>query len=119
MNSPESSEPSWTPDETVIARSQLAQLMSATGFDNFDDLHRWSVSDPDAFWDGVINTLDIQFERPPVSTNAICVISVRIHALLVALFFRASFHTSLNIPATYPRRVGAHPTEGISRMGAI
>ncbi len=50
-----------------MAQSQITQLMESTGISDFADLHRWSVSDPDAFWEGVIGALEIDFDREPVS----------------------------------------------------
>ncbi len=43
--------------------------MESTGVSDFADLHRWSVSDPDAFWEGVIGVLEIDFDRQPMSTR--------------------------------------------------
>ena len=51
----------------MISRSQLALLMESKGIGAFDELHRWSVSDPDAFWGSVIEALEIDFERRPRS----------------------------------------------------
>ncbi len=39
--------------------------MKDRGFRSFDELHRWSVSDPDAFWQEVIDRLAIQFAALP------------------------------------------------------
>lgn len=63
----ETDDPAWIPDEVVIARSQLKGLMETMGFEEFDDLHRWSSADPDAFWGAVIDALDIDFEQPPTA----------------------------------------------------
>jgi acetyl-CoA synthetase len=52
-----------------VARSQVTRLMESMGFSDFADLHRWSVSDPDAFWEGVIDVLEIDFHRQPVSVR--------------------------------------------------
>jgi acetyl-CoA synthetase len=41
--------------------------MESKGFGDFDTLHHWSVSDPDAFWAGVVEALEIDFERRPHS----------------------------------------------------
>jgi acetyl-CoA synthetase len=67
MESSETNTQAWAPDEAVVARSQLSALMSLTGFSEFEDLHRWSVSDPDAFWKAVIEALEITFERDPTA----------------------------------------------------
>ena len=67
MNPVEANTAAWTPNEAVIEGSNLARLMTSKGFSDFEDLHRWSVSDPDGFWAEVIDALMIQFERPPTS----------------------------------------------------
>lgn len=42
----------WTPNRADAQRSQLGQFLIASGFasDEYDALHRWSISDPVAFW---------------------------------------------------------------------
>ena len=67
MKPSEANAPAWVPSEAVIAESQLVRLMASTGFSDFEHLHVWSVSDPDAFWSAVIDDLAIDFERPPAS----------------------------------------------------
>jgi acetyl-CoA synthetase len=39
--------------------------MESHGFSSFEELHEWSVSDPEAFWREVIEELDIEFSVPP------------------------------------------------------
>lgn len=57
--------PAWIPDEQAIAHANLTTLMSKRQLTEFDDLHRWSVSEPDRFWSEVIDELAIDFVVPP------------------------------------------------------
>lgn len=42
----------WTPQDTAFDETALARFAKGCGFDpcSYDDLHRWSVSDPGGFW---------------------------------------------------------------------
>jgi acetoacetyl-CoA synthetase len=44
--------------------------MSAQGFDNYDDLHRWSVEDAPAFWVALCEFCDVRFDKPATRTIA-------------------------------------------------
>lgn len=59
--------PAWIPDREVIDRSNVRRLMATVGVDTYEDLHAWSVSNTDAFWQTVIDELDIRFDRDPRS----------------------------------------------------
>jgi acetyl-CoA synthetase len=41
--------------------------MESRGFSSYDEVHRWSTSEPDAFWREVIEKLDIQFGTRPTA----------------------------------------------------
>jgi len=49
-------QPLWTPDPASISRSQLTQFSNwvaaqrARPFEDYADLHRWSIEQPDEFW---------------------------------------------------------------------
>ncbi len=58
--------PAWLPDELTICRSNIGQMMEEYGFACYEDLHRWSVSNRDAFWSAVIRRLGIRFEKEPL-----------------------------------------------------
>ncbi len=55
----------WQPDENTVAETNIGGLMESHGFSSFEELHEWSVSDPEAFWREVIEELDIEFSVPP------------------------------------------------------
>lgn len=59
--------PAWLPTPDVVEHANLTELIRAAGFETFDELHHWSVSEPDAFWTEVIGGLSIVFETPPDS----------------------------------------------------
>jgi acetyl-CoA synthetase len=57
--------PVWTPDETRVARSNLAALMGEVGVDTYHDLHRWTVEHRAEFWMRTVERLGIVFRRRP------------------------------------------------------
>ncbi|MGB1542734.1 MAG: acetoacetate--CoA ligase [Spongiibacter marinus] len=56
----------WEPSAARIQRSQLSQFLQQLDreqqrqFDNYADLHRWSVESPEAFWQSVWDFCDIR-----------------------------------------------------------
>jgi acetyl-CoA synthetase len=61
----ESIDVAWVPGPETVAHANLTSLMGRVGVERFDDLHAWSVDEPDAFWGSVISDLDLAFETPP------------------------------------------------------
>jgi acetyl-CoA synthetase len=57
--------PAWEPDEGVIRHANLTRAIEQNGFANFTEFHDWSVTEPDAFWQFVIEELDIDFVQTP------------------------------------------------------
>jgi acetyl-CoA synthetase len=57
--------PAWTPTDDEAARTNIAALMRKRGFGRFEDLHRWSVSDREAFWSDALALVDIPMRRRP------------------------------------------------------
>ncbi|RLE15996.1 MAG: AMP-dependent synthetase [Actinobacteria bacterium] len=58
-------EPTWLPDDETVDHANLTTAMNVRGFDTYDELHRWSIDDPDGFWSMVIDDLDIHFDEEP------------------------------------------------------
>jgi acetyl-CoA synthetase len=58
-------EPIWCPDEQTIEQTHIAAAMKARGFDAYEQLYDWSVTQTDQFWTYVLDTLDICFDTPP------------------------------------------------------
>jgi len=57
--------PAWEPDGHVIGHANLTRAMEQNGFSSFAEFHDWSVTEPDAFWQFVIDELDIDFVQAP------------------------------------------------------
>ena len=59
----------WEPSAARIQRSQLSQFLQQLDreqqrqFDNYADLHRWSVESPEAFWQSVWDFCDIRVSQ--------------------------------------------------------
>ena len=57
--------PAWRPTDEIVAHANLTTLMADGGFPYYEDLHRWTVLDPEGFWGEVIDQLGIVFTEPP------------------------------------------------------
>ena len=57
--------PAWEPDDRVIDRANVTDAMRRLGFEDFQALHQWSITEPDAFWQFVIGELEISFVESP------------------------------------------------------
>jgi acetoacetyl-CoA synthetase len=53
----------WEPSEDVRRDARVGRFMSDRGFGSYDELWRWSVTDPDVFWDAVWAFFDVLGER--------------------------------------------------------
>lgn len=62
---PEVPSTAWQPDENMVAKTNIGGLMESHGFSSFEELHHWSVSDPESFWSEVITDLGIEFSVQP------------------------------------------------------
>ena len=51
----------WQPSKRQREASAIHRFMSMQGFDNYDDLYRWSVDDIGAFWRALAEFCDIRF----------------------------------------------------------
>ena len=65
----EAPDAAWQPDGATVVHANLTQFIASRGLASFEDLHQWSVADPDGFWDEVIDKLSIQFVAPPTSAR--------------------------------------------------
>ena len=54
----------WKPTETRAQASAMYRFMRGQGFDNYAELHRWSVTDRAAFWQAVVDFCEVSFSRP-------------------------------------------------------
>ena len=57
--------PLWQPSRCELTESNLARFARANGLDaaDYPTLHRWSVSEPDAFWNAVWDFTGVIGER--------------------------------------------------------
>ncbi len=55
----------WTPPPDVLDDANLTRLMQERGLDTYEELHRWSVEEREAFWQIVVDRLAIPFAQPP------------------------------------------------------
>ena len=56
--------PAWTPTAEVVARSNIAASLRELNLGSYAELHRFSVTRREEFWDHVIRRLGIKFRRP-------------------------------------------------------
>ena len=60
----------WSPDGPRRERSAMFGFMREQGFDDYDALHRWSITEPQAFWDALVEFCDVEFSTPADTTLA-------------------------------------------------
>ncbi len=54
----------WQPGEERVKGSAMYRFMRAQGFDNYDDLFQWSITELSAFWQAVCQFCDVHFDTP-------------------------------------------------------
>jgi acetyl-CoA synthetase len=59
-----SNTPIWQPTQAEIESSNLHALKLETGIDGYENLHAWSVANPEAFWGRTIRALGIELRTP-------------------------------------------------------
>lgn len=57
--------PCWIPSDEEIAQTNISKLNSELGLQGYWDLHRWSITNREAFWQKLISLLGIQFTIRP------------------------------------------------------
>ncbi|MCC2669839.1 MAG: AMP-dependent synthetase and ligase [Armatimonadetes bacterium] len=58
----------WQPSPEYLERSRLLKFMRAQGHSDYAGFLRWSVAEPAAFWDAVMQDLDLRFYEPYTQT---------------------------------------------------
>ena len=53
----------WTPTAEQLAAANIGRLARSLGCESYEDLHRMSLDEPDAFWRAVVADLDIPLVR--------------------------------------------------------
>jgi acetyl-CoA synthetase len=54
----------WHPTPELIAQSNLRRFMDQHGLRSLEELHQKSITDLEWYWDAVLRTLGIRFDRP-------------------------------------------------------
>src|SRR5438067_3338554 len=54
----------WRPSEELVARANLTRLQRRLDTQDYKELHRISVEEPDRFWPAVIADLGLEFSEP-------------------------------------------------------
>ena len=54
----------WTPSQERIEKSAMFRFMSEQGHASYDELHRWSVDNVEAFWLALCKFCNIKFTTP-------------------------------------------------------
>jgi acetoacetyl-CoA synthetase len=58
----------WEPAEEQIKSSAMYRFMRQQGFDNYDDLYRWSVDASPDFWEALCDFCGVRFAKTAAST---------------------------------------------------
>jgi acetyl-CoA synthetase len=54
----------WQPSPELVERANVTRLQRRLGAENYHELHRISVEEPDRFWPALIDDLGIEFSQP-------------------------------------------------------
>ena len=54
----------WEPTPELVEQANVTRLARRLGVDDYHELHRISVEEPDRFWPAVVDDLGIEFSRP-------------------------------------------------------
>ncbi len=60
----------WSPSDERKQASHMYRFMSENSFANYDDLFEWSIGDPAAFWDALVDYTGVEFTTPATTTLA-------------------------------------------------
>lgn len=55
--------PAWFPDKNFIKTTNIVKSMQKLGLTNYDEFHRWSVTQYAEFWQLVVDLLNIKFDQ--------------------------------------------------------
>jgi acetoacetyl-CoA synthetase len=58
----------WEPGDERRKGSAMYRFMREHGFDNYDELYRWSIDSSPEFWRAVCNFCDVRFEKAAAKT---------------------------------------------------
>ena len=55
----------WEPDAARIRASAMYQFMRQQGFDDYQELHQWSIDEAASFWSAICRFCEIEFDQTP------------------------------------------------------
>jgi acetoacetyl-CoA synthetase len=55
----------WEPSPERVKRATLTRFMRARGFEDYDELWRWSVDDLEGFWGSIAEHFEVLFDQVP------------------------------------------------------
>jgi hypothetical protein len=55
----------WRPDPETVENAHVNKLRVKMGFKTYSELHRWSVENPEEYWERAIDKLKIVFKKKP------------------------------------------------------
>jgi acetoacetyl-CoA synthetase len=58
----------WEPDDERRKGSAMYRFMREHGFDNYDELYRWSIDSSPKFWRALCDFCDVRFEKTAAKT---------------------------------------------------
>ena len=53
----------WKPSKKIIESSNIYKMMQHYGFDEYQDLWKWSVTNKEAFWKATVKNLEIKLAQ--------------------------------------------------------
>lgn len=57
--------PAWFTEPGIQKKTNLNKLIKKWGLSNYDELHRFTVTQKESFWKGMLEELDIPFKKSP------------------------------------------------------
>ena len=57
--------PAWFTEPDIQKNTNLNKLIKKWGLSNYDELHRFTVTQKESFWKGMLEELDIPFKKSP------------------------------------------------------
>ena len=88
----------WEPDAARIRASAMYRFMRQQGFDDYKQLHQWSIDEAASFWSAICRFCEIEFDQEPQTVLA------RPENIMDAGWFEGA---TLNFASHMLRHVGA------------
>ena len=58
----------WSASEERRRKSAMFRFMQLHGYEHYDDLYQWSISESAAFWESLCEFCDVRFDKPAIRT---------------------------------------------------